>query len=527
MYIDPARSTPQTTACSLPAENLMLGSENRLSILDLITDAVSVWTLGGRVISLNLAAEKIYGWGSGDAIGRQVQELEYNLDRQLYQTALAATLCNGEWSGQIEPIDREGKLLTVASRWFLMPDNCGVAQSIMAIDTDLTEQKCLERQFLRAQRLENLGTLASGIAHDLNNILTPIVAISDLLPLKLPEIDDRTRQLIKLLSDNSRRGADLVAQILSFARGSKGEHTEIQLRHLLSEIVQVVRHTFPKSIESSLQIATTDLWLVSANGTQLQQVLMNLCVNARDAMPDGGQLTILAENIILDEISCRIHPHARVGAYVTIAVADTGIGIPPDLLAEIFKPFFTTKVAGKGTGLGLSTVLTIVRNHGGFVNVSSQPDKGTLFRVYLPASTQAIELPPTNPILARAGNGELVLIVDDEPSIREIISTTLEDNAYETLLASDAAEAIELCRAHIDRIGAILFDYMMPASNPTDAIASIRSLSAGVPIVIMSGLSVQEIESQPYSGQINSFLPKPFNTQELLHILNSVIADHN
>jgi two-component system, cell cycle sensor histidine kinase and response regulator CckA len=340
-------------------------------LLDLVTDAIVLWSIEGQVKYWNRSAERMYGWLAGSAIGKHVVDFLYHFDDPHYQVAIAQTLDRGEWSGQLQLSTKEGKSVTVASHWYRIDETTGTPRSILTIDSDITQHKLLERQFLRAQRLENLGTLASGIAHDLNNILTPIVAITELLPLRLKNLDDRTQKLLSTLSENSKRGRELVAQILTFARGGDGEHTILQPRHLLAEVLQIARQTFPKSIEISLQIESSDLWTLSADATQLHQVLVNLCVNARDAMPEGGELTMMAENIILGDEYPKLHPNALGGAYVAITVVDTGIGIQPELLDRIFEPFFTTKPIGKGTGLGLSTVQTIVNNHQGFVDVSS------------------------------------------------------------------------------------------------------------------------------------------------------------
>jgi len=259
-------------------------------------------------------------------------------------------------------------------------------KSIFTLDTVLTEKKQLSAQFSRAQRLESLGTIASGIAHDLNNVLTPILIIAQLLPLKLPNDDEQNRQLLKILEDNSKRGVELVKQILFYARGSQEKRVPLQIKYLLKEIEQTAKNTFPKSIEIRTNIPTPDIWMVSADSTQLHQVLMNLCVNARDAMPEGGTLTISAENVFCDQNCTRLNLEAEVGDYVMITVSDTGCGISQEVLEQIFQPFFTTKDTSQGTGLGLSIIVNIIKSHGGFVKVYSEVGKGSQFQVYLPAN---------------------------------------------------------------------------------------------------------------------------------------------
>jgi two-component system, cell cycle sensor histidine kinase and response regulator CckA len=495
----------------------------RSILLDLVTDAIVVRSIQGEIKYWNRSAERIYGWLAPSVVGRQIADFLYHLEDPHYQVAIAQTLDRGEWSGEMQILTREGKSVTVASHWHLIAANNGAPQSILTIDAEITQYKLLERQFLRAQRLENLGTLASGIAHDLNNILTPIVAITDLLPLRLKNLDERTQKLLGTLSENSKRGRELVAQILTFARGGDGEHTILQPRHLLVEVVQIARQTFPKSIEISLQIENSQLWTLAADSTQLHQVLINLCVNARDAMLTGGELTIMAENIVLTDQYPKLHPHATGGAYIAITVADTGVGIPAELLARIFEPFFTTKEIGQGTGLGLSTVQMIVKNHQGFIDVSSQVGKGSQFRFYLPALDQ-VQPDHAEAILpALTGKGELILIVDDEPSIREILGATIESYDYRSITASNSQQAIELYAERHTEIHAILLDYMMPGGDPSLTIAQFHSIDPNVRAIIMSGLSAHEIAAHSHGAPITSFLAKPFSTQDLLHALRAIL----
>jgi two-component system, cell cycle sensor histidine kinase and response regulator CckA len=496
-------------------------------LLDLVADAIVLWSIEGTIEYWNRSAERIYGWPAERAVGKQIADFLYHLEDPQYQAAISRTLDRGEWSGELQLLNREGKSRIVASHWYLIANNTGAPHSILTIDTDITEHKLLERQFLHAQRLENLGALASGIAHDLNNILTPIVAITELLPLRLTNLDDRTQRLLATLAENSKRGRELVAQILTFARGGAGEHVILQPRHLLTEVLQVTRQTFPKSIDISLQIENSQLWTLSADATELHHILMNLCINARDAMPDGGELTIMAENIILSDEYRKLHPHSLGGAYVAITVADTGIGIEPELMDRIFEPFFTTKPIGKGTGLGLSTVRTIVNNHRGFVDVSSHVNRGTQFRFYLPAIIEECDYLDTAEIDSlpplQIGKGELILIVDDEPSIREILGTTIESYGYQSLTASDSQQAIELFAQHHDRIQTILLDYMMPGGNPSDTIAKLHSIDPNVRAIVMSGLSAHEIADFHHGETITAFLAKPFSTHDLLHTLHAVL----
>ena len=408
------------------------------ALLDVATDAILVRDfISDRILYWNRGAERMYGWKAAEVLGTSAFELLYKKP-SLRVEALQAVCNTGEWCGELEKVTQAGKEIVVESRWTLIRDEQGQPKSILCVDTDITEKRQLTAQFLRTQRLESIGTLASGIAHDLNNVLAPILMSAQLLQLKTA--DARNLQILQAIETNAKRGAALIKQVLSFARGVEGQHAILQLRHLLTEIKQVVKETFPKSITVYTDIAP-DLWAVVGDATQLHQVLMNLCVNARDAMPNGGVLKIAAENFFVDAHYAGMHLEAKVGAYIVITVADTGMGMSAAVQERIFEPFFTTKEIGQGTGLGLSTVMGIVKGHGGFIQVTSEEEKGTQFQVYLPAK-DAVEQPRSPEREIAFGNGELILVVDDEAAIREIIKTSLETHNYQVLTAADGIDAI-------------------------------------------------------------------------------------
>jgi two-component system, cell cycle sensor histidine kinase and response regulator CckA len=374
----------QERTAELAAANQQLMQQ--AALLDITADAIIVTSLDHRILFWNKGAERLYGWSRSEVLGRHAIELLDTTDSRsrvelgLHQQLMAT----GSWQSELEQVTQQQQLVWVQSRWTLVRDPDGQPQSILIVNTDITEKKQLEAQFLQAQRLESLGTLASGIAHDLNNILTPILAIAKLLPLKLPELSDRNQQMIKTLETSAQYGTNLVNQILLFARGSESVRTHLQVGDVLSDVETIVRQTFPKSIQVQIEVAS-GLWIVSADATQVHQVLMNLCVNARDAMPDGGILHIAVENFYSDAAFARKHLDAHVGPYVVLTVSDTGTGIEDAMLPRLFDPFFTTKAIGKGTGLGLSAVLGIAKSHGGFVQVQSNVGQGSQFQVYLPA----------------------------------------------------------------------------------------------------------------------------------------------
>jgi two-component system, cell cycle sensor histidine kinase and response regulator CckA len=407
----------------------------------------------------------------------------------------------------------------VVSKGQVYRDRNGKPARMVGVAMDITEKKQLEAQLLRIQRLENLGTLASGISHDLNNILTPILVVAQLLQLKYP--DSERREMLDMIVANAKRGADLVKQVVSFARGVEGNRQTIQMQSSLIEVVQIVKQTFPKSIAIDTDIPS-DLWAVTADATQLHQVLMNLCLNARDAMPDGGTLKIAATNLYIDESYARMRLEAKVGSYVVITIADTGCGIPPEKLDRIFDPFFTTKATGKGTGLGLSTVLGIVKSHGGFIDVSSRVGRGTQLQVYLPSS-EGDPFNAAEDLELLVGRGELILVVDDESAIDAAIESTLTNHNYRVITAKNGIEAIAFYAQYKHEINLVLIDIMMPEMDGTTAIQALQRINPQIQIVAMSGMKSASAIAQATNSSIQGFLPKPFTSQELLKTLQQVL----
>jgi CheY-like chemotaxis protein len=372
--------------------------------------------------------------------------------------------------------------------------------------------------------MESIGTLAGGIAHDLNNILAPIMMSIDVLKTAIN--DPVSLEILQTIEVSSRRGADIVRQVLSFARGMEGERIEVQPKHLLKDIETIIKDTFPKNIRQELTLPE-DPWTIRGDPTLIHQVLLNLCVNARDAMPNGGKLSIGVENFVLDEQYATMNTQAKPGRYVLISVSDSGTGIPPDLLEKIFEPFFTTKELGKGTGLGLSTVLGIVRSHEGVVNVYSEPGKGTTFRVYLPAIQQATEgqKRQTQSIALPRGNGELILVVDDEASVLTITSQTLNAFGYRVLTATDGAEAVALYAKHQNEIAVVLTDMMMPMMDGLATIRALQRINPTVKIVAASGLNANGGTLRDNDANVKHFLMKPYTAGTLLKSIRMILEE--
>ena len=492
------------------------------TLLDNAQDAILVRDLDDNILFWNKSAERIYGWQAVEIIGKNIKETMYKTSLNQYLEAKRAVLATGEWQGELKQLTRDEKEIIAESRWTLVRDDRAEPKSILVINTDVTEKRKVEAQFLRAQRMESIGTLASGIAHDFNNLLSPILMSIQLLQLKIN--DEEGQRLLAMLRASAERGAGLVKQVLSFARGVEGERITLQPRHLIKEIVKILDDTLPKSIEVEFE-ASEDLSLVAGDATQLHQVLMNFCVNARDAMPAGGTLKIRADNVHIDENYARMNLEAKPGRFVVITIADTGMGIPPAVINRIFEPFFTTKEHGKGTGLGLSTAMGIVKGHAGFINVYSELDKGTQFKIYLPAvdtpfSASVADLSAALPY----GSGELILVVDDEIAIREITKGTLEAYGYRALTASDGTEAVALYAQHKDDIKIVLTDVMMPYMDGPLTISALKKLNPQVKIIASSGLP-ENIKLGEVNGSVKRFLPKPYTAEKLLTTLREVLSE--
>ncbi len=496
---------------------------DQAALLDVATNGIFVCDLQQQISFWNRGAEKIYGWKREGILGKSYHELiASQLNPQLLE-AEKIVMEKSQWQGELNAITKSGQEIVVESHWVLVRDSEGKPKDILMVDTDITEKKRLEAQFYRAQRLESLGTLVSGIAHDFNNLLTPILASSQLLSSYLPNLNESSEELLKILHINARRGADLVKQMLSFTRGIEGEQKILAVPYLLDEIYKLAKVTFPKSIAIEINLSK-NLWQVRGDSTLLHQVLMNLCVNARDAMPDGGTLSISAENCFFDKTSARMNLHAQEGNYILITITDTGIGIESSNLERIFDPFFTTKELGKGTGLGLSTTLNIVHKHGGFIEVDSQVGQGTQFQVFLPAIESAELIPEKDEEIPR-GQGEVILVVDDEALICQTVKVLLTNYNYKVITVKDGIEAIEFYGNHQGSVDLVLVDLMMPNMDGAVAIEGLQKINPQLKIIATSGLPPDE--SIPKVPNVKAFLPKPYTPEELLNTINEVLKGSN
>jgi PAS domain S-box-containing protein len=502
-------------------------AEERLAeqaaLLDAAHEAIVVNDLDGTIIYWNRGAERTFGWLASEAVGKRHEQLLVP-EPGAYAAAQRLLRERGEWQGELSKRTKDGQELVVDVHWTLVRDAMGRPKSVLAIDADVTERKRLEQQFFRAQRMESIGTLAGGIAHDLNNLLAPISMGVELM--KTYELDAKCGQILASMELSARRGIDLVKQVLFFARGMEGSRVTVAIEDVTREVESIVERTFPKALHLTREICAPP-WPVLGDPTQLTQVLLNLCVNARDAMPDGGRLGIVVRNRVFDDTYVAMNRGVAAGRYVEIEVTDTGCGIPAQIQDRIFEPFFTTKEIGKGTGLGLSTVIGIVRSHGGFVSVYSELGKGTAFRVCLPAREDAMARGVPHGAVGEPlprGNGELVLVVDDEASILHITRQTLEAFGYRALTAEDGAQAIALFALHGAEVAAVVTDMMMPVMDGLALIAALRRIDPDVRVIASSGLNANGNVARVAHADVKHFLAKPYSAEELLQTLRAVLT---
>jgi len=502
------------------------------TLLDEAQDAIIVRGLDDAVLYWNASAERLYGWTAAEAMGRPVTDL-IHAHSATFLEARRIVLETGAWIGELQHHRQDGRPLTVEGHWTLVRDAEGNPKSILTINTDITERNLLKDQLVRAQRMESLGALAGGIAHNLNNTLSPISVAVELLRGKIDLPSNlKISRILEILETSGRRSTALVRQLLAFARGATGDRTALQPGDLIHEVQRIAAETFAKKFELQTEIAP-ELGTFLGDATRLHQVLLALCKNARDAMPAGGQITVSASATTLGAADVSMNHEAKAGPYVVLGVRDTGTGIPAEVLEKIFDPFFTTKELGKGTGLGLSTALGIVKSHGGFLRVTSEVGHGTSVHVYLPAEENVRVAEPgiCAPALIR-GLGEWVLIVDDEAPVRTLAKQILEASGYRVLTADEGTEAVAIYAARQAEIAVVLLDMMMPVMDGAATIAVLQRINPDVKIITSSGFRSNAQMAAELTGNALRFLAKPYKAEGLLrslaeelHMIPSTVID--
>jgi len=495
------------------------------SALQVAASAIVITDGNGVIEWINNAFTTLTGYGVLEAVDKKTSLLKSGKhDEEFYRNLWGTVSAGNVWHGEMINRRKDGTLYTQETTITPIKDGQGGITHFIAINQDITARRLLEAQFLRAQRMESVGTLAGGIAHDLNNVLGPILMVAEILKHQVTDVEGH--KLLQLLEASAQHGVDLVRQVLAFARGVEGQRILLNPVHILNDIQDMIRDTFPKNINSGYN-PHRGVWTVTGDPTQLHQVFTNLCVNARDAMPNGGALKVTIENVVLDDMYADMNPESKPGDYVMVTVADTGGGIPANIRDKIFEPFFTTKEIGKGTGLGLSTTVGILRSHGGFIRVDSEMGKGTIFKAYLPANAtaKAAEEVAVGETPLPRGDGELVLVVDDEERMRAVVQTTLERFGYRVLLAANGAEAVALYAQNREQIAIVLTDMAMPVMDGPSTIVALKSMNPNLEIIASSGLPSDADVAKAVGAGVKHFVPKPYTTETLLTILAEALRE--
>ena len=502
--------------------SLVASQERFRLVAKTIGDVIWDWNLRSDITWRSDGFENTFGLAASEADELQTswERLIHEDDRERIANSLK-TAINGSsqtWTEEYRVLRRDGTYAVVEDRAQIVREAGGKAVRMVGGVRDLTERKNFEARLLRSQRMESIGILAGGIAHDLNNILAPILMSIEILKQDSSN-KEHTHRMLEIVRASAQRGADLVRQVLTFSRGADGEYMAVSFRHLFQELESIVKETFPSNIKIEFN-AASHLWPVMGDTSQLHQVLLNLAVNARDAMPFGGTLLFAASNRSSDAQFPGVDAETPAGSYVELVVTDSGTGMTPEVRERIFEAFFTTKGEGKGTGLGLASVHAIVKQYRGFVNVTSEVGVGTTFKVYFPVdpslrSDSRAPMMIDNP----RGKGETVLLIDDERSIRDIAQQTLEGFGYHVLVAGDGIEGIALYVRNAKTIKVVITDMMMPNCDGISTIRALRGINPSARIIAASGL---EINPEAIKG-VSDFLGKPYSAETMLKLIREVL----
>ncbi|MDI6804537.1 MAG: PAS domain S-box protein [Bacteroidota bacterium] len=491
------------------------------ALINIASNAFIVIDKNGTIDFWSQGAEKLYGWSVTDIANHKITDLLFTHHHEQFDECINSIIKTGKYQKELEQINKTGNKFFIETLWTLVKGETDNDDMILIVNTDITERKNIEAQYFRAQRLESIGILASGIAHDLNNVLAPI--LTSIQSLKKRNMSESDGIILNTLEACTKRGAAVVNQVLMFARGIHSETVVLRPQDLTQDIEKLIRETFPKSIKTSFN-HQKDLWFINGDSTQLHQVFMNLVINARDAMPDGGTISVNLENFLADTKFAKAHLHSKEGPYILITVSDTGTGIPPEYLNKIFEPFFTTKEVGKGTGLGLATCDSIIKNHNGFLSVYSEKDKGTSFKIYLPAicdETQISEEQYKQEL--HSVEGLKILLVDDEAAIREISKDVLETYGYVVTTAANGGEAIGIYSRKNTKFDLILTDLEMPVMNGIELVRELRKKDKKTKIIVSSGLFTEEKLKEISDCDVKLFLPKPYTAEKLISTIQDVL----
>ncbi|AFM25685.1 PAS domain S-box protein [Desulfomonile tiedjei] len=501
--------------------------EDRVRLVTAIEQAAETVVMTdtkGTILYVNPAFERTTGYSSLEAIGNNPRILKSGQHDAPFYENLWKTISSGAvWSGHFITKKKDGTLFEEEATISPVKDDSGKIVNYVAVKRDVTTEVSLQKQLLQAQKMEAIGTLAGGIAHDFNNLLQVILGYSELLLQDKREQEPDYSDLKKIFQ-SAQNGAELVRRLLTFSRKVEPQFAVMNLNRQIMQIDRLLQRTIPKMICINLQLSN-DINEIYADATQMEQILMNLAVNARDAMPDGGKLTITTTNITLDDEYCKSYTSAVPGDYVLLTVADTGHGMDKKTIEHMFEPFYTTKELGRGTGLGLAIVYGIVSQHGGHITCYSEVGRGTEFKVYLPAIPAEIQ--PSTELSGEmpAFGTETVLLVDDEEFVRELGDRILSKNGYKVLTAANGMEALKAYSQHKDAIAMIILDLVMPTMGGKDCLHELRKIDPRVKVLVASGYSADATVQEVLDLGVKGFVSKPFRFKDLLRQVRKALDE--
>ncbi|MCB0191849.1 MAG: GAF domain-containing protein [Anaerolineae bacterium] len=492
-------------------------------------ESVIITDTKGAILYVNSAFERISGYSRAEAVNKKLGQLirSGEQDDSVYREIWSTISAGKVWHGRLINRKKDGTLYTDEAVISPVRNEHGKVINYVSVQRDVTRELQLEEQYHQAQKMQAIGLLAGGVAHDFNNLLTPIRGYAEMIEIELPTEQEELKELAHKIQEVSLQAATLVKQLLIFSRKQMTSLKVVNLNSVVDNISQLLERLIEEHIEVKTNLSP-ELWSVKVDPTQIEQVIVNLAVNARDAMPEGGKLTIETKNTVIDDSYTASHLEVEQGEYVQLSVSDNGVGMSKDLQMRIFEPFFTTKEEGKGTGLGLATVFGIIKQNGGHIWVYSELGQGSIFKVYLPRSTEKASDSPQEkrPVKSLVGGTETILVVEDEPSVRNLAKFVLGKQGYKILEASDGVEALRITQEYSGKIHLLLTDTVMPKMGGQALVDQFRVVSPDTKILLTSGYTGKANSHNDNFVNINiAFIPKPFSAVELVQMIRAVLDD--
>jgi PAS domain S-box-containing protein len=502
------------------------GEEERRRLsaaIEQTAESVLITDTKGFLVYVNPAFERVTGYSRAEAIGQTPRILNSGEQDGAFYQKLWDTITAGKvWQGRLVNKKKDGTLYTDEITITPVRDESGAIVNYVSVQRDVTHELELEEQYHQAQKMDAVGKLTGGIAHDFNNLLTAINGFAELMQHRL-EPDDPLQNMVGNILHSGQRAADLTGQLLAFSRKQMIKPKILNLNTIVADMDKMLQRIIGEDIELKT-IPSPDLWPVKVDPAQIEQIIVNLAVNARDAMPGGGQLTVETENVVLDEARIASHLETQPGEYVQLAVSDTGFGMNQEVQTRIFEPFFTTKETGKGTGLGLATVFGIVKQNSGDIWVYSEEGHGTVFKIFLPRAEEAIPAPPPyDPIGDLPRGTETILVVEDELAVRELAVQTLQAQGYTVLQAADGQEALDLIPAHNAKIHLVFTDVVMPQMDGKELANRFKGIHPNCKVLFSSGYTDDAIAHHGVLDPDVAFIQKPFSPTALTHKVREVL----